>query len=202
MFSFFVQTQNFSGGRSQTLGGRDLECRERTPLVRFGPLTGSGTCRGVVSADPAAAPGFYGRINAEVFDYWLLNGEAWKKDFLPPLNPEEVAAIHDYAYTPAVSPGALEFIRATIKSLNIPRQTQGRWLKSPSKSVRSFAGGSVNAVASLPRPWPLWLAFAKICRDQGSKMLDPATHGLMGDQDFAFRQQIFNVAEAHTEFDI
>ena len=44
-----------------------------------------------------------------MFDYWLLNGEAWKKDSLPPLNPEEVAAIHDYAYTPAVSPGALEF---------------------------------------------------------------------------------------------
>ncbi len=60
-----------------------------------------------------------------MFDYWLLNGEAWKKDSLPPLNPEEVAAIHDYAYTPAVSPGALESIRATIKSLNIPRQTPG-----------------------------------------------------------------------------
>ena len=52
MFSFFVQTRKFSGGRSQTLGGRDLECRDRTPLVRFGSMTGSGTCRGVVSADP------------------------------------------------------------------------------------------------------------------------------------------------------
>jgi hypothetical protein len=47
VFSFFVQTRKFSGGRSQTLGGRD-----RTPLVRFGSITGSGTCRGVVSADP------------------------------------------------------------------------------------------------------------------------------------------------------
>ena len=42
-------------------------------------------------------------------------------------------------------------------------------------------------------------AFAKICRDCGSKMLDPATHGFVGDQDSAFRQQIFNVAEAQAE---
>ncbi len=37
MFSIFVQTRKFSGGRSQTLGGRDLECRERNAVgpVRF-----------------------------------------------------------------------------------------------------------------------------------------------------------------------
>jgi len=60
-------------------------------------------------------------------------------------------------YTPVVSPGALKSIRATIRSLNIPRQTPGTLAESPSRLIRSFAGGSVTTVASVLRPWPLWL---------------------------------------------
>ena len=36
----------------------------------------------------------------------------------------------------------------------------------------------------------------------GSKMVHPAAHGLVGDQDAAFRQQILDVAEAQREPDI
>lgn len=45
-------------------------------------------------------------------------------------------------------------------------------------------------------------AFEKICRDHGSKKIEPATHGFMGDHDPAFRQQILDVAEAQAESDI
>ena len=45
-------------------------------------------------------------------------------------------------------------------------------------------------------------AFAKIGRDLRSKMIYPSPHCLIGDRDPAFRQQIFDVAEAQSESEI
>ena len=42
-------------------------------------------------------------------------------------------------------------------------------------------------------------AFTKVSRDYRSKMIDPSSHGLAGDRDSTFRQQIFDVAEAQSE---
>ncbi len=39
--------------------------------------------------------------NTDVFQYWTLNGEALK-DYLPPLDAAEKAALHDYAYSLAL----------------------------------------------------------------------------------------------------
>jgi hypothetical protein len=45
-------------------------------------------------------------------------------------------------------------------------------------------------------------AFAKIGRDHGSKMVHPAAHRLIGNQDPTLSQQILDVAEAQGEPDI
>src|SRR5208282_5373243 len=45
-------------------------------------------------------------------------------------------------------------------------------------------------------------AVAKISSDLGSKMVHPAAHGLIGDQDPALSQQILDIAEARGEPDI
>ena len=45
-------------------------------------------------------------------------------------------------------------------------------------------------------------AFAKIGRYLGSKVVHPAAHRLIGNDDSAFRQQILNVTEAQSEPDI
>jgi hypothetical protein len=42
-------------------------------------------------------------------------------------------------------------------------------------------------------------SLVKIGRDPGSKMIDPSSHGFIGDCDSAFRQQILDVAEAQSE---
>jgi hypothetical protein len=49
-------------------------------------------------------------------------------------------------------------------------------------------------------PGCVWLrpALVKIGRDPGSKMIDPSSHGFIGDCDSAFRQQILDVAEAQS----
>ena len=39
-------------------------------------------------------------------------------------------------------------------------------------------------------------AFAKVGGDLGPKMIDPSSHGLIGNRDAPFSQQIFHVAEA------
>ena len=48
----------------------------------------------------------------------------------------------------------------------------------------------------MPDGMRLRLAFAKIGRDLGSKMVHPAAYRLIGNHDSAFRQQILNVTEA------
>ncbi len=51
----------------------------------------------------------------------------------------------------------------------------------------------------MPNGMRLRPAFAKIGRNLGSKMVHPAAHRLIGNHDPAFRQQIFDVAEAQRE---
>ncbi len=58
----------------------------------------------LLTAPAALNPAQAGEIatyNTDVFDYWHLNGEAWK-DHLPPLDPKGTTALHDYAYSLAL----------------------------------------------------------------------------------------------------
>ena len=45
----------------------------------------------------------------------------------------------------------------------------------------------------------LWSAFAQVGCDPRPEMIDPAPDGLIGDDNAAFGQQIFDVAEAERE---
>jgi hypothetical protein len=54
----------------------------------------------------------------------------------------------------------------------------------------------------MPRCVRLRPALAKTRGNQGSKMIDPSSHSLMGDCDAAFHQQILDVTEAQSESDI
>lgn len=44
-----------------------------------------------------------------------------------------------------------------------------------------------------------WSTFARTGSDLGSKVVDPAAHGLIGQDDSAHSQQIFHVAKAERE---
>jgi hypothetical protein len=57
-------------------------------------------------------------------------------------------------------------------------------------------------LVQMPSRMGLRPAFAQVRRDHWPEMVYPAPNGLVGDHDPAFRQQIFDVAEAQREPEI
>jgi hypothetical protein len=116
----------------------------------------------MVAAAPATAQSS-ATYNTDVFPYWHLTAEGWN---LPPLPPEQAAAVHDYAYSLALQAAVWGYPLTTFYSLRYkdavgpkPHASPGEiWrmsdISTPKLSEESgYVTPNVNTVASDSWTW-------------------------------------------------